>query len=129
MRFLGIILFIAGLSSCLNRQFIEGSAEILSVTDTTINDSTIIYGHIYKKDRESEVYYVGEYDIWIDELDLHTTNDTSGFYFFKVNPGTYTIMAQSGSNEWDILIEKIQNREFVKNTKTEIDFYIGYTVD
>jgi hypothetical protein len=116
-------------NSCLRRQFVEGRFEIKSISDTALNDSSLIFGHIHKVDWSGkEIYYENEFEIWIENSDLKTTNDTTGYYSIKTKPGTYTIKCQSSYNEWERLVEK-SNVELQKNKKIEIDFYIGYTVE
>ncbi len=116
-------------SSCLNRQFIDGNVEIVSSSDTTLNDSSLVFGHVYRLDRSGEYYFENEFEIWIENSDLKTTNDSTGNYSIKTLPGTYTIKCQSRGNKWERLIEEVQNIDLVKNKKTEINFYIGYTVE
>ena len=117
-------------SSCLNRQFVDGRAEIISTSDTTLNDSSLIFGHVYHVDWIDKVNYnENEFEIWIENTDLSTTNDTTGYYFIKTKPGTFTIKCQSTYNSWERLIEEIKDIELSKNTKTQISFYIGYTIE
>jgi hypothetical protein len=128
-----ILLFVTVLfacNSCLNRQFVEGWAEIGSTSDTTLNDSSLIYGHVFRIDWDGpQIYYANQYEICIENSDLITTNDTLGYYSIKTGPGTYTIKCQNTGNVWEKLIEEVKNIELTKNTKTEIDFYIGYTIE
>jgi hypothetical protein len=117
-------------SSCLNRQFVEGRAEIISTSDTTLNDSSLIFGHIYHVDWFGiEKYRENEFEIWLENSDLKTTNDTIGYYSLKTVQGTYTIKCQSSGNPWERLIEEVENLTILENTKTEVDFYIGYTIE
>jgi hypothetical protein len=117
-------------SSCLNRQFIDGNVEIVSSSDTTLNDSSLVFGHVYHVDwYDKEYYHENELTIWIENSDLETTNDTTGYYSLKIAPGTYTIKCQSTYNEWERLIEEVKNIDLVKNTKTEINFHIGTTIE
>jgi hypothetical protein len=44
-------------------------------------------------------------------------------------PGTYTIKYQPPNNRWERLVEEIKDLDMAKNTKTEVDFYIGYTIE
>jgi len=128
-----IIVFFAGLvisSSCLNRQFVEGRAEIVSISDTVFNDSSLIFGHIHHVDWFGNEYYrENEFEIWLENSDLITTNDTTGYYSLKTVQGTYTLKCQTSGNQWERLIEEVKNLNIIKNTKTEIDFYIGYTIE
>lgn len=117
-------------SSCLNRQFIEGRAEIVSISDTALNDSSLMFGHVYHLEWvDKEQYFENEFEIWIENSDYRTTNDTIGYYSLKMPPGTYTIKCQSTGNNWERLIERVKNIDILKNTKTEIDFFIGYTIE
>ena len=64
-------------SSCLNRKFTDGRAEIISSSDTTLNDSSFVFGHVYHVDRFGDEYYFeNEFEIWIENSDLKTTNDS-----------------------------------------------------
>lgn len=117
-------------NSCLNRQFVEGWTEIGSSSDTTLNDSSLVYGHVFRIDWDGpQIYYANQYEIWIENSDVITTNDTTGYYSIKTAPGIYTIKCQNTGNRWEILTEEAKNIELSKNTKTEIDFYIGYAIE
>ncbi len=117
-------------NSCLDRQFVDGRAEIVSRSDTTLNDSSLVFGHVYRVDWSgNEYYYENEFEMWVENSKLKTTNDTTGYYSLKMAPGTYTIRCQSASNEWTRLVEEVKNISLSKNTKTEITFYIGTTIE
>jgi hypothetical protein len=123
----GIVLIVN--NSCLHRQFEEGRVEIKSIADTALKDSSLLYGHIYYVNWSGkQLYYEKEFEIWIENSDLKTTNDTTGFYSLKTKPGTFTIKCQSSGNTWEQLIEKT-DVELSKNKKIEIDFYIGTTIE
>jgi len=130
-RFIPILFTILVISnSCLNRQFVEGRAEIVSSSYLALNDSSLVFGHLYHVDGSGvETCHENEFEIWIENSDLKTTNDTTRYYSLKVAPGTYTIKGQSSGNKWARLIEEVKNVDLKKNTKTEINFYIGYAVE
>mgnify|MGYP003790417867 FL=1 len=130
-RFIPVLITILVISnSCLNRLFVEGRAEIVSSSHLALNDSSLIVGHFYHIDgSKPETYHENEFEIWIENSEWKTTNDTSGYYSLKVAPGTYTIKSQSVGNKWKRLIEEVKNVDLLKNTKTEINFYIGYAVE
>ena len=44
-------------------------------------------------------------------------------------PGTHTIKCQDVNNEWGKLVVAMKNVSLLKNKKTQIDFYIGYTIE
>lgn len=126
-----VFFFIVGIiSSCLNRQFVEGKAEIVSITDTFLHDSSLVIGHIYHMDwSEEENYLENEFEVWIENSYLNTTNDSIGHYSIKTLPGTYTIKCQRTQNVWEKLIEEVESIELSKNKKAEINFHIGYTIE
>ena len=87
-------------SSCLNRKFTDGRAEIISSSDTTLNDSSFVFGHVYHVDRFGDEYYFeNEFEIWIENSDYRTTNDTIGYYSLKMPPGTYTYFSLCKARE------------------------------
>ena len=57
-----IVAFLTNVS-CLNRQFIEGRAELISTSDTMLNDSSMFIGHVTHIDMEN-LYIPAE--IWIE---------------------------------------------------------------
>jgi hypothetical protein len=117
------------LSSCLNRQFVEGRAELITTADSTLNDSSLVYGYIYRIDWENYNYSGNEFEVWQENSDIKTTNNTHGFYSLMTVPGTHTIKCQEVNNEWEKLIVEMKNLSLSKNKKTQIDFYIGYTIE
>jgi hypothetical protein len=118
------------LSSCLNRQFVEGRAELVTSSDSTLNDSSLVYGYVYRLDWVGTYHYTeNEFKIWLEDSDLSATNDTLGYYSLKTVPGTYTMKCQGMNNQWQELIVELKNINLLKNHKTQIDFYIGYTIE
>lgn len=126
---LSIIVLLA-FSSCLNRQFVKGRAELVTSSDSILNDSSLVYGYVYRLEWDGIYHYTeNEFEIWLENSDLRATNDTIGFYSLKTGPGTYTIKCQGTNNEWQELIVELKNIKLLKNQKTQIDFYIGYTIE
>ncbi len=126
------LIFLLGLltNSCLKRQFVDSRADLVTISDTILNDSIIIYGHVYRLDwTENYNYQDKEFEIWIDKTEIKTYSDTAGFYSLKLQPGTISIRCQEVWNDWDKLIAKIDNLDITKNKIVNIDFYIGYTIE
>jgi hypothetical protein len=116
--------------SCLHRQFITGRAELVSISDSTLNDSSIFVGQVQPVD------FIGNYpydaipfEVWIKNSKYSTLTDSKGNYSLKTLPGTYTLRCQTKSNEWGKLIEEKPNIKIDKNKKIKIDFYIGTTIE
>jgi len=126
---LTLLVVLVILNSCLKRQFVEGRAEIVSTADSALHDSSLIYGNLYRVDWSGKYYYENEFEIWLENSDFKTTNDTTGYYSLIIEPGIYTIKCQSTGIDWERLIEEVDNIEFIKNQKTKINFYIGYTIE
>ena len=116
--------------SCLDRQFIKGRAELISISDSTLNDSSIFVGHVQQVDWTGNYPYDAiPFEIWIENTKYLTTTDSTGYYCIKTIPGTYSVRCQTKSNEWVQLIEEKKNVKIEKNKKIQIDFYIGYTIE
>jgi hypothetical protein len=129
---LSLILIIMTLliaSSCLNRQFTVGKHDLVSISDTLINDSAIFVGFAHRVDWPISYKFQGPYVIKLENTSLNTKSDSIGYYYIKTLPGKYTITCQSEGNEWQQLIEKIQNIEIQKNKKIRIDFLVGYATE
>ena len=116
--------------SCLDRQFVKGRAELISISDSTLNDSSIFVGQVQQVDWTGNYqYYANQFEIWIEDTKYRTTTDSTGYYTIKTIPGTYSVRCQIRSNEWDLLIEEKKNVKIDKNKKIQIDFYVGYTIE
>ncbi|MFT3737647.1 MAG: carboxypeptidase-like regulatory domain-containing protein [Breznakibacter sp.] len=129
-RMVFCLTFVLLLASCLDRQFIKGKAEIISVLDTTLNDSSIFAGYVYEHpDYYQNNFPIQNAQIWIDNPDLSTASNALGYYYIKTLPGTYTLKCQKEYNHWPQLIEEAKNVRINKNERIQINFYLGYTVE
>jgi len=116
--------------SCLDRQFIKGRAELISISDSILNDSSIFVGHVQQVDWTGNYPYDAiPFEIWIENTKYSTTTDSTGYYYIKTIPGTYSIRCQTKSNEWAQLVEEKKNVKIDRNKKIQIDYYIGYTIE
>lgn len=123
-----ILTLIALNYSCLDRHFVDGRAELISISDTTLNDSSIFVGYVHQIDWNGP-YPSDFFRIWIENTSYETSTDTIGYYFLKTLPGKSTIKCQSNSESWDKLVEEMKDIEIAKNKKIRIDFYIGYAIE
>ncbi len=119
------------LTSCMSRQFVEGEVKIISVSDSTLNDSSIFVGYVYEhpNTHSGNLIPVGNAQIWIDNSNLNATSNSAGYYYIKTLPGTYTIKCQDNGNNWPQLIESIRQIKINKNEKILVNFYLGYTIE
>jgi hypothetical protein len=113
----------------MHRQFVEGKAEIVSKTDSTLNDSSIFVGNIYQLHDGNSLLPFASAQIWTENSNLSTSSNTSGYYYIKTVPGIYTIKCQKNENHWPLLIEDVTNVRINKNEKIHINFYLGYTIE
>ncbi len=114
------------INSCLDAGFTPGRSEIVSVSDSTLNDSSLFTGHIYLNMEDSVTKIsVNEAIISIKNLGISTSSDSSGYYHLTVLPGTYTLQCQDKGNQWSQLIEEIKNVKIRKNEIIRIAFYLG----
>ena len=125
-----LLLCIVSLQSCMNRQFIKGQAEIISVSDSTLNDSSIFVGYVYEHpDHWPNKQPIQNAQIWLDDLNLKATTSGIGYYYLKTTPGNYTVKCQRNLNRWPQLIEEVKDVKINKNERVQIDFYLGYTIE
>ena len=67
--------------SCLDRQFIKGRAELISISDSILNDSSIFVGHVQQVDWTGNYPYDAiPFEIWIENTKYSTTTDSTGYY-------------------------------------------------
>ena len=111
-------------TSCSNYYFKDGRAELIQVSDTLLNDSSIVVGYVYDLGHSID-YPVQVAQIWIENTNLKTIPDAKGFYFIKAVPGIYTIKCQSDYNDHPDLVEEVKNLKINKNEKVHINFYLG----
>ena len=112
-KLLAFVLLLIGIlffTSCLDRKFVKGKVEIISVTDTTLNDSSIIVGHVYRlQDSNTNRGPIQNAKIWIENSTLSNTSNTTGYYYIKITPEIYTIKCQDNGSPWPQMIEEINN--------------------
>lgn len=125
-----VIIILGMLHSCLDRKFIEGRSELVSGSDTTINDLSVFTGKVYKIDEggghgypESNTEVRMEHSVLISETDSH------GGYILKVMPGTYTLQCNRKGNRYAGLIEEFKNVKIDINEKVRVNFYLGTTIE
>ena len=130
IRYLLILTVLLATSSCLNRQFEKGKAVLISTSDSVMNDSSIITGHVYSVNPVLKYPYKEvSFDVWIENASMTTTTDSTGYYAIKTKPGTYTIKCQSKWNTYKELIEEMRDIKITGNKKVQLDFYIGTTIE
>jgi hypothetical protein len=125
----GFLLFLSLLllnCSCLNRHFIDGRSELISVSDSSLQDSSLFFGNIYRIDWDLNYPFPGPVETWIDGTEYKMISD-KGYYNFKVTPGNYSIKCQQKGNTWSRLIVEKKNIKIEKNKKIQINFFLGYT--
>ena len=116
--------------SCLNREFVDGRAEIVSITDAPLNDSIEIFGNVYRiNSLDNHTYLDNEFEVLMKNLDQVSKTDTSGFYSLKTTAGTYSLSCQRVGNYWERLVVEINAGDIPRNKKIQIDFYIGYIIE
>jgi|GEM_PF-4003936 hypothetical protein len=111
--------------SCSNFRMTEGEAEVVSVSDSTLNGSSIFVGYVYNQGY-GPPHPVQDAQLWIENTTLNMTPGTAGYYHIKTVQGTYTIKCERYFNEWPELIEEVKNVTVNKNEKIHINFYLGY---
>lgn len=125
-----LLLCIVHLQSCMNRQFIKGQAEIISVSDSTLNDSSVFVGYVYEHpDHWPNKQPIRDAQIWLNNQNIKASTNLKGYYYLKTVPGNYTVKCQRVSNRWPQLVVEVKNLKINKNEKVQIDFHLGYTIE
>ena len=126
-KILLIIITLLIVNSCRQVHVYEGKSVILNkTTDTTLNDSILIYGHVYSAE-DNKILEIGA-KIWAEEFSKESFSDNLGNYSLKLPSGIYTIKCLGKySNSSEILI--ISKTKLLPNEKIEINFYIGITIE
>lgn len=120
-----LLLFILSITliTCRQVAYIDGKVTIVGRTfDSELKDSAMIYGLVCYAPDEKTV--IPNANIWIDELNIKTLSNNSGFFSIKIKPGKYTIKCyRDNPNEEFANILK----DFIisSNEKVEIKFFRG----
>ena len=111
------------LSACNEVQYIDSETKIVGrYTDTTLNDSSLIYGIVIMNGTINMPYSNAE--IWIEETDDNTASDIQGKFSLRVLPGTYTVKCLAPYNE-DRFLMTLKDISLLPNEKIEIHFFHG----
>jgi len=116
--------------SCNDRTIIDGKSELVSVTDTALDDSIIIEGSVWLINGAGDgdlPYESLPFEVWIDNSTVQASHDSTRNYIIKTLPGTYSINCQIVGNKDERFIERINNLKVMKNQKVIINFYLGFT--
>lgn len=94
--------------------------------DMTLNDSALIYGMVYSAEDEKtpELYA----NIWVEDTDLKTNSDSTGFFSIKLLPKNYTIKCLGKFSNKDMTIE-LKNISILPNEKIEVKFLQGIIIE
>lgn len=115
-------------SSCLKRKFVEGRVDLVAVSDSALNDSSLVFGKFHHIDGPMyEGSYINRYIAWAENTGVSSKSDSTGHYYLLLKSGTYSFKGENTGNTFPELVEEINNVIIKKNTKTQIDFYIGYS--
>jgi hypothetical protein len=121
--FLVVVLLLIVVNSCRQIHYYESDAFIISRTiDLSLEDSVLIYGMVYYAADENLIFPFA--NIWLEENNLKTVSDYTGFFSLKITAGTYTIkcLQENENEEFTAIIEDIL---VLPNEKIEIKFLHG----
>lgn len=123
VRFLVILVLLIIISSCRQIAYTESKAIIVSrAFDVALKDSAVIYGMVY--DALDERLALSNLNIWIEEINVKTLTNDTGFFSMKVPSGRYTIKCFTDySNEEFVAI--LKDLSILPNEKVEIKFLRG----
>jgi len=120
-------LFLLAFITCRQVHIFESSHKIISrVNDSSLNDSVLIFGHVYSAvDNTTPELYAR---VWVEKLQYETSTDTTGFYTLKMPSGTYTLKCFALYHSEDFT-EIIKDIVLLPNEKIEINFFIGEKIE
>lgn len=104
--------------SCIERKFTGGEAELVSVSDSTLNNLSVFMGKVND----------GNSEIWVLELgdSSKVKSDSKGYYVLNVPSGFYTLRCQVIGNKWKQLVVEYKY-QMEPNKKVIINFQLGET--
>lgn len=126
---ISILMILLWLYSCLNTYVYPGKAEIVNrEIDTSLNDSSLIYGHVYDSEGRYNVY--GPFIIITHDSLFYTKADSINSYFeLKMPAGLYTIICKQSVGQKDPVHQGVLHDLRLKpNEKVKIKFIYGTTV-
>ncbi len=107
--FLLLFFYCILIQSCLNRQFVRGTHDIVSIGDSLVNDSAIFIGFVYQYSDDLDFNLPADDALISIEDQIKTTSDTTGFYFIKIPPGKYSLKCQGDYNTSLEIIDETEN--------------------
>ena len=73
------VLIILIIVSCFNRSFMEGRAELVSISDSTLNDSSIFVGYVNQVSEDDNYKLpIIRSEVWIDGSEIKAITDSAG---------------------------------------------------
>jgi hypothetical protein len=112
--------------SCRQVHIYESRHDIINrLTDSSLNDSVLILGHVFSAVDNSPAQYAR---VWEDQLKYEASTDITGYYILKLPSGIYTLhcLRLYTSEEFT---ETIKDIVLLPNEKIEINFYIGEKIE
>lgn len=118
-----ILPFLITLSSCRKVVYYPSTSLIISRSvDVQLKDSALIYGRVcYAPDKKN---VIPDVNVWIEEVNIKTLSNDSGYFSLKVLPGKYTIQSymDDPSEEFAVMLNDLIIHG---NEKVEVRFLRG----
>ncbi|GAB6278022.1 MAG: hypothetical protein STSR0006_00170 [Lentimicrobium sp.] len=122
-----IIILLSMVISCRKVHTYPSIAIIVNrLIDTTLNDSALIFGYVYSAEDEKTPELNA--NIWIEDTNIKTNSDSSGFFSLKLLSGTYTIKCLGKYSNEDMIIE-LKNLSILPNERIEVKFLQGVIIE
>jgi len=110
-----IIIFV----SCLDVRIYPGKALIVNRSfDISLQDSAMICGYVLDAAEKTPLWNSSK--ILVENTEISTFCDSTGYFFIKLLPGTYTIICFDPLVTDDTL--KLKSLKILSNEKVEIKF-------
>lgn len=121
--YLIIFSFLITVSSCLPFHYYPSKSMVISRSfDIQLKDSAMIYGKVYYSPDRS--YAIPNATVWIEEVNVKTLSNDSGYFSLKVLPGKYTIKCYMDDPEEEFTVVR-KDLTISTNEKVEVRLLMG----
>ena len=125
IRIIIILLLFIVCVSCLNVQVYPGKVLIVNRSiDNSLQDSSMVCGYVL--DAAEEKPFWNSSKILVEKTEIFTFCDSTGYFFMKLLPGTYSIVCFDPLVTGDTI--KLNNLKIFPGEKVEVKFLKTVTI-
>ena len=115
--------FLISVSACRKVNYYPSKSMIISRSfDAQLKDSAMIYGMVYYAPDRS--YAISNATVWIEEVNVKTLSNDSGYFSLKVIPGKYTVKCYMDDPGEEFTVVR-KDLSISANEKVEVRLLMG----